>query len=166
MRARSTPFDNISRRGREPPNKQDVEERIAEAQRNLLSAPAPTPTPPPAEPPPKVEPAPETKKPEPPPAETPVTAAPAPQRSPLLRRAGIALTAIGAGVVIVGSAMAGLAASSARQIEQAPRGPFDPSLQSIEASGVRYEQAAIGTFVGGGVVAAVGVVLLAISLKR
>lgn len=166
----------FARRGREPPNRQEVEERIAEAQQSLGAAasqpvtPAPeppdtkepaTPSPPPPKPP-VVASAP--RQPAPPPAGA-VVAAPARPVS-TLRRVGIALTAIGGAALIVGGAMSGLAAASARKIEQAPRGPFDASLQDLEAAGIRYEQAAIGSFVGGGVVAAVGVVLLGVSFKR
>jgi tetratricopeptide (TPR) repeat protein len=183
-------YKSYLRRMPNPPNRGEVEKRIAEMQEILekqrrtseapptgINRPEPdkiTEQPPPTQP---------TETPPAPPAPTPKVAPASPEmpsrpavddaeyrrRARTLRFAGIGVLAVGVVALATGGAMSGLALSASNDVETAAaqRGRvFDASLQSKESNGKTFDVVGIAMYAVGGVAAAAGAALIGISFKK
>jgi hypothetical protein len=154
-----------------PPDRALIEERIQEATDQLAArAPTPAETRPTetkpvetklAEP---VTPPPATVTPPPVAVEQGSAHGPAP-RPRWMRPLGIGLVAVGAGALIGGGVLSGLAGSASSDVEKA-HGEFTQSLYDTQQRGLTFQSAGIGLLVAGGVLVVAGAVPLALSFKK
>jgi tetratricopeptide (TPR) repeat protein len=85
--------------------------------------------------------------------------------------AGVALVAVGVGLLAVGGAMSGLAAGDSRDVEDAAassmgKTQFGSSLQNKERNGRLYDDLSYAGYVVGGAAVVAGAALLAVALKK
>jgi tetratricopeptide (TPR) repeat protein len=98
---------------------------------------------------------------------------PPPEKPPprAFKYAGVALLAVGVGLVAVGGAMSGLAAGESSDVQNAAassmgKTPFGSSLQHEEKNGRLYDDLSYAGYVVGGAAVVTGAALLAVGLKK
>jgi hypothetical protein len=158
---------SCARRGIVSPRQAEVEQRIAEAQRQLGPA-TPPPEPDVTKRPEPAPPVPEAKATSPLPTENQALAPPHRTETPAnkrwMRPLGIALMAAGVASIAVGGVMSGLAANASQTIAQG-HGEFTTDLQSTEADGKRFQIAAAVLYAVGGGLAVAGAVPFGLSFR-